>query len=148
MGYGIRFATAGLVMALLAGAYPQSAPAGGRPAGSGDGIYTREQAAEGRRVYLVHCATACHMSDLKGMGASPALVGSEFMMRWEGMPLAALWERMATTMPAADPGSLPSEDYLAILAFLLDQNRMPPGPRRLSLEPGDLDSIIIESGEP
>jgi len=148
MQYDIRFAAAGLVILALAGAHPQSATAGGSQVGSRDGIYTREQATEGRRVYLVHCAAECHMSNLKGIGLSPALVGSEFMMRWEGMPLAALWERIVTTMPASDPGSLASEDYLTILAFLLDQNQVPPGRRRLSQEPGTLDSIIIENGMP
>ena len=148
MQYGIRFVAAGLVMSALAGVCPRSATAGGGPVESRDGVYTREQATEGRRVYLLNCAAECHMSNLKGIGASPALVGSGFMMRWEGMPLAALWERIVTTMPASDPGSLAGEDYLAILAFLLDQNQMPPGSRRLSQEAGTLDSIIIESGKP
>ena len=116
--------------------------------GSRDGIYTQEQATDGKRVYLANCAAECHMSNLQGSGASPALVGQEFMMRWEGMPLAALWERIVTTMPASDPGGLTSGEYLAVLAYLLNQNQTPPGSRRLSQELGTFDSIIIESGKP
>ncbi len=142
------FAAIGLMAFALVVGFLRIAAAQGSPSRSRDGVYTQEQATKGKHVYLANCAADCHMNNLQGSGASPALVGHEFMMRWEGMPLAALWERMVTTMPASDPGGLTSDEYLAILAYLLNQNHMPPGNRRLSQELDTLDSILIVSDKP
>jgi quinoprotein glucose dehydrogenase len=64
----------------------------------------------GDQIFGVHCAL-CH-----------ATVEIERRVRndWSGRPASQLFERTRQTMPAAAPGSLSDEDYLEVLAYMLD----------------------------
>jgi hypothetical protein len=46
-------------------------------------------------------------------------------------------------MPDDRPGRLSREQYADVVAYLLRQNGMPAGPRRLSADPAQLERIRI-----
>ncbi len=94
-----------------------------------DGLYTDEQAARGKDVYLNTCRS-CH---------TPAShTGATFNKWWRGKHLSDLFAFLSTRMPKNDPGSLAPEDVADVMAYLLKMNAMPVGPNEL---PADVDSL-------
>ncbi len=89
--------------------------------GAGAGRYTAAQAAAGRTVYQAQCAS-CHLPDLKGQGDAAPLAGSEFMDAWGRRSTRELASFMQLTMPPARPGGLSQDDYVNIIAFVLQAN--------------------------
>ena len=98
-----------------------------------DGLYTVEQAKRGEQLYDKRCSS-CHGADLMGGLHAPALVGSGFTPNWENMSLHDLFERIRTTMPEDDPGSLTRRQTADILAFMLQKGKYPEGTSELSTE--------------
>jgi len=98
-----------------------------------DGVYTVEQARRGEQLYDKKCSS-CHGTDLNGGLHAPALVGSAFTPNWDNMSLDDLFERMRTSMPEDDPGSLTRRQTADILAFMLQKGRYPEGTADLSTE--------------
>ena len=107
--------------------------------------FTAAQADRGLRAYERSC-TKCHQSDLQGNQEveAPALAGDAFMSRWKGQPIKDLFEKVSTKMPADQPGSLPKDAYLDIVAYLLQANKFPTGSDELSLKPESLAAVISE----
>src|SRR5438067_725083 len=110
----MALAVAAPAMALVAG---QQTPVGA--------VYTGEQAAAGRAAYQVNCA-GCHMPDLGGRNEAPPLAGGNFITAWRSRTTKDLLDYMQATMP---PGgaSLTPEQYLAIVAYILQTNGAPAG---------------------
>jgi hypothetical protein len=50
---------------------------------------------------------------------------------------------MSASMPQSNPGSLPRNEYVDILAYILSLNRYPAGDNELTYEDGTLDEIAI-----
>ena len=110
------------------------------------GVFTAAQAEHGRAVYQASCSTACHMSNLAGAAPTPELAGDTFLSRWDGLTLADLYRKIATTMPKGAPGSLKPDDYLAATGFILQANGFPAGPSPLTADLATLDKIEIAKG--
>src|SRR5437773_280947 len=89
------------------------------------GVYSEKQAARGAALYTAECSR-CHRGDLSGY---TGLRGAKFLENWREDHLGSLWERISMTMPAGAPGSLKQNEYLDILAYLLQANDFPAGPR-------------------
>jgi mono/diheme cytochrome c family protein len=96
----------------------------------GDGVYTAEQAARGRAVYNVRCAE-CHMTDLAGHEYAGALAGYGFQLKWQDATLAELFGRIRS-MPLGRGGSLSGQEYLDILAYVLQKNTYAEGRTELN----------------
>src|ERR1700745_2061023 len=91
-----------------------------------DGVYTDAQAARGEAGFGAHCAN-CHGANLGGTGEAPALAGPQFLSDFDGLTLGDLFDRIRTTMPQDNPGSLMRDQYADILAFILKANALPSG---------------------
>ena len=91
------------------------------------GVYTASQATRGKAIYRQSCAAGCHMENLKGNGPALELTGKGFVARWKGLALGDLYKKIHDTMPVDKPGSLSSEEYLAVIAYLLSTNSYPAG---------------------
>jgi cytochrome c553 len=103
-----------------------------------DGVYTDAQAKRGAEGYAAHCAQ-CHGDSLSGNGADvPALAGQSFLYNWDGLGLDALFDRIHTTMPQSNPGSLSVNEVADITAYLLSVNEVPSGSTEL---PADMQSL-------
>lgn len=98
-------------------------PAAGR--GTGDGIYSAAQAAEGANVYARQCAM-CHGAMLEGTVETPGLTG-KFVANWAGRPVGDLYDYLARAMPQMAPGSLQPQDNARLVAFILQANGAPAG---------------------
>jgi len=112
-----------------------------------DGVYTQDQAKQGRPLYNESCSS-CHGDNLIGQDVAPALAGGEFISNWDGLTLGDLFERIRTTMPANKPGSLGREKNAAILAYILSANQFPAGKSELAQQKEVLDEIKISAVKP
>jgi alcohol dehydrogenase (cytochrome c) len=119
-----------------------------------NGYFTVAQAERGRALYGGACA-ACHGLDLTDGSAAP-LAGPRFARRWNPGPGVAdfsgwgssstddLFFIIRTTMPPGTVGSLSPEQYLDVLAYILQRNGYRSGERALSAEEDALRAIPIE----
>ena len=102
-----------------------------------NGLYSEDQANRGKGLYNQNCRI-CHTENLKGGDQVPPLVGETFMSHWLGRSMKDFFDRVRTTMPQNNPGSLSDHDYIDIISYLLQANDFPPGKEDLksnSMEP-------------
>lgn len=125
------------------GAAQSGGKASGGAASQSGGVYTAEQAKAGEQLYTQNCQS-CHGDDLQGE-VGPGLAGSNFSKKWERGNLTAddLYYIMSTTMPKGSPGSLKPEQYVNILAFVLQQNGYPAGESPLPTDESSLKKIKL-----
>ena len=105
-----------------------------------DGVYTDEQATRGQQSYKETCGY-CHRDNLTGGGSedgAPALKGSIFITRWKDKALSDLFVTIGTRMPYNKPDTLTPDEVADILAYLLQQNDLPPGQVEL---PGNIAAL-------
>ena len=122
-----------MTAAVMAAAALAAEPAAGQTRTVWDGVYTQAQAERGRERYRALCGY-CHRDDLSGGGSeagAPALRGPFFLNQWRGRPLVDLFVTIGTTMPQQDPDSLRAQVVIDVVAYLLQQNGMPPGETEL-----------------
>ena len=117
------------------------------PVSAWDGVYTEEQAKRGAKVSADHCAR-CHGGTLAGAEAAPALVGDVFNANWEGVPLSDLFERIRTSMPQDNPGSLSRQQTADVTAYMLKAGKLPPGDRELATDTAALAQVRFMSNRP
>ncbi len=121
-----------VVVASLGGAY--SAVANAQAAANArtvwTGVYTSAQAQRGRVYYGQRCAV-CHGTGLEGADVNPALAGTGFTGKWRGQSVGQLVNRIRTTMPLDEPGSMTATQAADVTAYLLMRNRYPAGAAEL-----------------
>jgi quinoprotein glucose dehydrogenase len=107
------------------------------------GVYSQAQAGRGLLEYGRSCEH-CHGSNLTGdaIDEVPALVADAFLFHWRGRTVQDLYARISKAMPADAPGSLSADAYLDLVAYLLEANGYPAGPRDLERE--RLSALTIE----
>ena len=94
--------------------------------------HTAAQAQAGRAVYATECAM-CHGADLHG-GAGPPLAGQAFLTRWSPRTASELFQFIQVTMPPGIAGLLSADDYLSVVAFILETNGAAAGEQALTAE--------------
>ena len=87
--------------------------------------FTDGQAAAGRAAYEQSCA-ACHGANMRQLPAS-ILAGSEFVAKWGERSTGELLAQISSTMPPDRPGALGQDQYLGIIAYVLQSNGGAPG---------------------
>lgn len=132
---GVLLLSAVLALPLLAAEAPASS------------TYTEEQAGLGAQVYQAQCAL-CHGPGLDD-GIATDLVGASFRKSWSrlGTTVADLYNRIVTTMPPGQLGVLSSEENLAVLAYLLQENNVLVGSEALRDDYDYLSAIPISRGD-
>ena len=101
-----------------------------------DAVYSKEQAELGEQLYRDHCLL-CH--DKKYF--------RPVFKAWEGQTLETMLTVMSASMPQSNPGVLPLDDYVDILAYMLSLNRYPAGAEPLGNDEGELSAITIAARE-
>lgn len=100
------------------------------PETSMDGIYTSQQAERGEPLFGDLCQR-CH--------SVQEFTGRSFDAIWNGVPAAALYARIANTMPLDQPGSLSIAQVTNLMAYILKENGNPEGNIPLA---GDMDRLM------
>ena len=105
------------------------------------GLFTDDQAMQGRQLYFQQCAT-CHGENLQGK-VGPALSGRQFhqMVAAQNMNGNSLFQFVVRQMPQSKPGSLSEATYVDIFAYILQQNGFASGTHKLTAQPSDLEKI-------
>jgi len=103
-------------------------------------VYSKDQARRGETVYERECLE-CHSKDLTGSGHAAPLVGEEALARWADLNLGNLYATVRISMPYGAPASLSEQEYLDVLAYILEKNDFPAGEEELPLDRGLLDRI-------
>ncbi len=80
--------------------------------------YTAQQAARGKQVYESTCAR-CHPPG--------QLDGATFATAWKNRRIYDLYSLVSNTMPQDKPGTLSDEQYLDVIAYLLQRNSAAAG---------------------
>ena len=112
-----------------------------------DGVFSPEQASRGEAQYNARCA-ACHGATLNGTGEAPGLNGGEFVSHYDQLTVAELFDRVRTTMPQNDPGSMTRDEYADVVAFLLKSNGFPAGTTALDRRSEVMATIAIQAQKP
>jgi alcohol dehydrogenase (cytochrome c) len=99
--------------------------------------FSEEQVGLGRTLYAASCA-ACHGQELEGGGGRP-LRGRTFMGRWAGgTSLGAMFKYIHDKMPPGGAGSLSADQIADLMALILKENGLKPGPTPL---PADYQAL-------
>lgn len=133
-------AAASIVAAVLATSSP--AVHAQQPRTAKDGVYTEQQAARGAALYKEKCAS-CHGATLGG-DLGPPLAGDDFARTWGG-PLSDLVNKIQSTMPGDNPGSLTRAQSADLVAYMLQTSRFPAGRAELSQDDAALKQIALSA---
>ena len=109
-----------------------------------EGVYSEAQAKRGEAVYKEQCA-ACHGDNLEGSGPMPPLAGKDFLTNWQGKPVADVFEKTNTSMPATAPGSLSPEQTADVISYLLSVGKYPAGAADLPAKAEALKTITLDA---
>ena len=123
-----------------AGAAPQDA---GKTLKLSDGLFSAAQAQRGQALYGQVCSQ-CHLADLSGSDQAPSLAGGDFLDRWDGQSVGDLVDRVRTSMPADNVGSLNTQTATDIVVYLFQANKLPAGAEELKADRPMLKTIIIK----
>lgn len=155
VSFAARF---GLVMALIAGGLlvavaqnygddppaPPAGAAGAAAAGASSGVFTVYQAERGAELFAARCA-GCHGGALEGgFGPRLAPLGSS----WRGQTLGSLFRFVSSNMPYDSPGSLEVDQYLDVVAFVLQRNGYPAGESALVADAAVIDPVLLDEPPP
>jgi mono/diheme cytochrome c family protein len=97
-----------------------------------DGVYTAAQADRGEATFKEQCAS-CH--------APADFTSDDFLKKWTGKPLHALYETVSETMPMDNPGTLKPQQYADVLGYFLKLNKFPAGQEELKSAADALKAI-------
>ena len=92
-------------------------------------VYTAAQADAGRMLYQGYCES-CHQPNMAGANDAPALAGPKFMTAWRTHKVSEL-VNIALTMPP-DGGGIQDDQYLDLVAFILQRNGAVAGDQPLT----------------
>lgn len=96
--------------------------------------YSAAQAGRGQQIYENTCGT-CH-----GGGE---LIGQRFVDSWNDRRVYDLYSVVRATMPLDKPGGMKDQEYLDVLAYLLQANHAQPGSDSLSTDSTSLRKTKI-----
>lgn len=134
----LAVAVALVVAAVNAAAYGQAS--GGKSVW--DSVYADAQSKRGEEVSKKSCVT-CHGEALAGTDLAPALAGEDFRAAWSGRTAAELFDKIQTTMPADQAGTLKPQQSADLVAYMFKLNDYPAGATELASEMAALQQIKI-----
>ncbi len=111
-----------------------------------DGIqpqFTATQASNGKTAYTASCAV-CHGSTMTNGAYGTPLAGEYFKSQWSQKSVRSFFEKTQTTMPPAHPGSLSTDTYEDIVAYILETNGFGAGNTPLKSGDAALNKMVLK----
>ena len=99
------------------------------------GFYSEDQAQRGRQVWRAVCRECHFLSEVRGRA---------FNDSWSRRTLRDLYRAVTRTMPDDNPGSLEVQEYLDVVAYILQLNRFPAGPNELQADEEAMRALRLE----
>ena len=133
-----------MVAAALAGLALIAGPAASKSASPlAPALYAHVQAAAGAKVYSAQCAQ-CHGEHLEG-GVGPALKGPNLVRLAKKTKLAVgdMFSFLALQMPLNAPASLSHDQYVQVMAYILQSNGYPAGAKSLTYDGAMKSSVVM-----
>ena len=124
-----------------ASADDMAAPDGVRAGGASPApaaFYTEEQARRGQRAFRQVCSDCHYTSEFKG---------PVFTDVWARRTARDLYRELRRTMPDDNPGGLPRQTYVDVMAYILELNGYPAGSDELPPDDQILDSFRLTPPE-
>lgn len=143
-----HFAYAVAVSLASAAAVPTRDAAEQAPRSARDGVYTIDQAQRGKGLYDEKCASCHGVMTSTTPGMAPLLNDHVFQARWTDRTVGDLFDRIRTTMPQNEEGTLSSRHTAAIVAYILSANQLPAGGAELGEDVETLKRIRLDSVQP
>ena len=113
---------------------PVAVAAPAADASSGKGFYTVGQARRGGGLFRDSCES-CH--------SSSEFNDSSFKRRWGNKAVGDLYDFVLYSMPDDNPGGLPEQTYVDIIAYVLQSNDFPAGETELPTSMEVLMQIML-----
>lgn len=108
-----------------------------------DGVFTATQAEAGMALYTKNCA-GCHGKTGRGSPGGPGITGANLNKKWEDVSLFDFYTFAHTQMPPGKAGTIGNEqDYVNIVAYVLDLHGAEPGTSELVYNEDQLSNIYI-----
>ena len=107
----------------------------GQAKNASDGVYTAAQADRGQKQFEATCAS-CHETS--------QFTGNDFFVNWGGKPLFELFDKVKTTMPEDNPGTLKPQQYADIIAYYLKLNKFTAGQTELEGDAEAMKGITLD----
>ena len=101
-------------------------------------FYTEEQARRGQRAFRQVCSDCHSTSEFKG---------PVFTDVWARRTARDLYRELRRTMPDDNPGGLPRQTYVAVMAYILEVNGSPAGSDELPPDDQVLGSFRLTPPE-
>lgn len=139
-GFNRYLAAAAALFAAAVNTAAFSQAAGGKSVW--DSVYSNEQSQRGEEISKKSCVS-CHGEALAGSDLAPALQGEDFRGAWSGRTAAELFEKIQTTMPADQAGTLKPQESAELVAYMFKLNEYPAGATELASEMAALQQIKI-----
>ena len=98
------------------------------------GYFRPVQAVRGKRTFAGVCSECHSNSDFRGR---------DFEWNWRRQTVRNLYAEMSQTMPEDDPGSLTDEQYIDVIAYILELNDYPSGEVALSATNEVMDLVPL-----
>ena len=111
-----------------------------------DGVYTEDQSKRGLEVSEAACVP-CHGKGLVGDIEGP-LAGPGFLGVWSGRNVWELYDKIQSTMPGNNPGTLKPQQLADVVAYILKANEFPAGTTEINNDKEALSQIRIRSQKP
>lgn len=111
----------GILLGLIAcsGESTEQTPAASASAVAGTSFSSQAEA--GTTAFATNCA-ACHGQNMEGTTLGPILSGQAFIQRWGTQTPALLLNNIQANMPPGGNDGISADDYLNIVAHILDTN--------------------------
>lgn len=108
-----------------------------------DGVFTAAQAEAGKALYTANCQT-CHGTTGRGGPGGPPITGAGFNKKWVDSSVLDFYTFAHTNMPPGRAGTIGNEqDYVNIVAYVLDMHGADPGTSELVYNEEQLGNIFI-----
>jgi hypothetical protein len=98
-------------------------------------VYTAAQATRGENSYKVNCVS-CH--------ATSDYMGETFELSWITRTAFDLFDVIRSQMPEDNPGILPRQEYVDIVAYIFSLNKYPVGSADLPGDDASLKKVRID----